>query len=233
MEQSGENTLCVDTADCRDSDDYTLVYSTSDLNAWREQTTMFAKDHIHTITITASSYTNIALPNGKPYRMKTHPFHHSFVLLPNTDSFVICDSWEGVHTMNCRPIALNKDDIIRCIHGILDGTITDDEFNAMFNDGHNWSDDIARLRESGLYTNNFSAQFMLHDIRAVGESTKKVTIHVYTEKPTSDGMGGLVGGKGGISPSGMGGRKRKRTKRNKKRKRRKTKRSRVYTCYSS
>jgi len=226
MDKSGDNTLCVDTADCRDSNDYTLVYSTPDLNAWREHTEVFTSDHIHTITITLSSYKEITLPNGKPYRMKIRPFHHSFVLLPlDNYSFALCDSWEGVHYMNCRRIALTKDGIIQRIESILDGSITNEDFNELFDDGNNWVDEIQRLQKNGIDTQTFSADSILQSLRNLDDFTKKVTINVYRD--SVGGVGGLgetaKDGLEGPGKSGMGG-KRTRRKRKRKRKRRKTKR---------
>lgn len=81
------------------------------------------------------------------------------------DKFILCDSWEGIHFMNCRKTKiLSKNQIIQNITKIMDGTITNEEFDNMFNndDNTNWLEDRQKLEEEGQEANIFSADLILH-----------------------------------------------------------------------
>lgn len=100
------------------------------------------------------------------------------------DKFILCDSWERIHFMNCRKTKiLSKKQIIQNITNIIDGTIPDEEFNHMFNDDNNtnWPEDIQKLKVEGEDADIFSVDSMLKSIRNPEYYNRKnsLTIEVY------------------------------------------------------
>ena len=183
-DKSTNNTLCIDTANCSKSENLKLINRITDLTEWDKLET-FTTNYIHSFRITITADSKFKLANGTEHtRKKVKLFHHAFVLLPlGDDKFILCDSWEGIHFMNCRKTKiLFKDQIIQNITKIIDGTITDEEFNHMFNNDNNtnWSEDIQKLKDEGEYADIFSADSMLKSIQEEYDNRKNsLTIEVY------------------------------------------------------
>lgn len=183
-DKSTNNTLCIDTANCSKSENLKLIDRKTDLTEWDKLENTFTTNYIHSFRITITSDFKFKLANGTDRIRKAKLFNHAFVLLPlGDDKFILCDSWEGIHFMNCRKTKiLFKDQIIENITKIIDGTITDEEFNHMFNNDNNtnWSEDIQKLKDEGEYADIFSADSMLKSIQEEYDNRKNsLTIEVY------------------------------------------------------
>mgnify|MGYP005988300333 CR=1 FL=1 len=185
-DKSKNNTLCIDTANCSKSENVNLKHKITNLTEWDNLEDTFTSNYIHSFLITIKSELKLKLANGTERIIKINIFHHSFVLLPlGDDKFILCDSWEGIHFMNCRKTKiLSKNQIIQNITKIMDGTITNEEFDNMFNndDNTNWLEDRQKLEEEGQEANIFSADLILKGIRNHDEYNNRnnyLTIKVY------------------------------------------------------
>ena len=185
-DKSTNNTLCIDTANCSKSENLKLIHQITDLTEWGKLENTFTTNYIHSFRITITADFKFKLANGtERMRKNAKLFNHAFVLLPlGDDKFILCDSWERIHFMNCRKTKiLSKKQIIQNITNIIDGTIPDEEFNHMFNDDNNtnWPEDIQKLKVEGEDADIFSVDSMLKSIRNPEYYNRKnsLTIEVY------------------------------------------------------
>ena len=155
-EKNGMDTLCISTSECNLLDN---VFQTNNINQWKEHEEYFSSNYIHSFFISIPAIKILTLKNGLEKKINMNIFHHAFIVLPfENDMFKICDSWEGIHFMNCREKILTSEQIVNYINSIFDGNISNENFNYMFNDdnNNNWQDDIQKIEDMGDYFTNFS-----------------------------------------------------------------------------
>ena len=106
--KSKENTLCIETADCNNANNLNFKQKVSNLIDWNELEDTFTSNYIHTFLITVKADLKLKQTDGTDHVIRINIFNHSFVLLPlGNDTFTLCDSWEGIHFMNCRKTTNN------------------------------------------------------------------------------------------------------------------------------
>ena len=103
--------------------------------------------------------------------LKGNFFTHSFNLIniPSTGNikFRYCDSWQGIHFINCRDKLFSISKIILYIVMILE-TAETKQFNDLDlldyflndDDGNNWSDDYEKVLQSGEVAEKYTKEFI-------------------------------------------------------------------------
>jgi len=191
--KSGIDTLCISTGECNSLEN---IFETNNINEWKEHEEYFSSNYIHSFIISIPGLKTLILKNGLEKKINVPIFHHSFIILPYDNStFRICDSWEGIHFMNCREKILTSNQIVNYINEIFNGSITNEDFNYMFNDDYNtnWENDIKRIEEMGEYSTNFSADKLLDGVRKMEQYEnikKKLVIKVFDFSKPKQNIGG-------------------------------------------
>ena len=192
-EKSGIDTLCISTGECNLLEN---VFQTNNINEWKDHEEYFSSNYIHSFFITIPAFKTLVLKNGLEKKINFNIFHHAFILLPvDNNAFKICDSWEGIHFMNCRNKILTSNQIVNNINKIFDGTISNNDFDYMFNDDDNtnWENDIKRIEEMGEDSTSFSADELLNDARKMETYqiiNKKITIKIFDFSKLQQNVGG-------------------------------------------
>lgn len=192
-EKSGIDTLCISTSECNSLEN---VFQTNNINEWKNHEEYFSSNYIHSFFISIPALQTLSLKNGTEKKIKLNIFHHAFIILPfENDTFKICDSWEGIHFMNCREKILTSDQIVNYINGIFDGNITNEDFDYMFNNDNNdnWKDDIEKMEEMGEVSNDFSADELLKNVRKMEKYQilkKNIIIKIFDFSKLKQNVGG-------------------------------------------
>jgi head-tail adaptor len=162
IEERCNETLCLNTAQVNKEiigevknniNDIQSCFAT--IQKWGEEWNN-VENVIHTVTISIKGKKDVQV-GGKIITLSGHFFTHSMNLIPYKGNFILCDSWENMHYMNCRRTrTFSYTDIYNFLSTILRSTETgeiDDKdiINNFLNDDtySNWENDYLRIIEEG------------------------------------------------------------------------------------
>ena len=191
----GTNSLCLDTCehDCLERV-YTLNNKRGSktpqscfniLNDWKSHTKLLTNNYIQSISIIIRGPVNI---NGNIINMSL--FTHGFNLIGNSHSFVLCDSWMGIHLMKCRKKnTLTLQDVTAFMESLLTLSPNLKQFDLFFNDDNksDWESQTESLKGVGEWTQEYSSEDTISKlIHYEPKSDVKFTLDIKVYKIPSD-----------------------------------------------